>query len=129
MDDRDNAAFADPMARYTMRVFCILTIVAPEPATAEELAEFTELPVETVTIILISLALDEWIRETAEGFQTIGPRLRTLDRIAYLILDESLVDGGRELPRRRYPNGVWEALLKSSMMILNEGEIPIFIEK
>lgn len=108
MKDRDNAAFAEPLVRQTIQIFALLAATSIDPIKPEELAEHTGIPVETVTVILISLCLDEYVRETAAGFQTIGQKVEKLNDISHKVLDESLVDGCTEMPRRRHPNGAWE---------------------
>jgi hypothetical protein len=67
----------------------------------------TNLPEEFCQECLINFAFDELIRETDQGFQTVGLDIRKLDRAAHRVLTQFFTNSGAPAPRVRLRSGEW----------------------
>ena len=107
--NRDNKALACDRVRNTLRVFNLLCEVSPDPVFPAEASEILAIPESECFVILISLAYDEWIRETEVGFQTLGMPVmkKACTPTAHASLDLSFRHANKPVPRKRHPNGSW----------------------
>jgi hypothetical protein len=100
----------DERVRNTMLVFELLAHVAPDPAHPNEVSEILGIPERECLRIMASLAKDEWIRETEEGFQTLSQKVSRIGTVTHRVLDSYFSDQGEPIPRRRLPDGTWAAV-------------------
>ncbi len=106
-ESRENCFYLNATIRDTVKVLRLMSRTATLPVTASEVAEMAELPEEFCLECLINLAFDEIIRETDQGFQTLGLEVGKLDPRVHKILDQSFDDRGLPPPRVRRRTGEW----------------------
>lgn len=82
----------------TMRVFEVVAQVAPDPAFPGEIAAILDMPEQECLEILTGLTRGGWLRNTSDGFQTIGQRVFRLVETDHKTLDRSFIDRGHPVP-------------------------------
>lgn len=109
MQDRDNKQFVCDRVRNTLRVFNLICEVSPDPVFPSEAAALLDIPELECSVILISLAYDEWVRETEVGFQTLGHPIKKRADVpsAHASMDLFFKHANKAVPRRRHANGAW----------------------
>lgn len=83
----------------TMRVFEVVSQVAPDPAFPAEVGQILGVSESDCSAILESLWAGGWLRKTSEGFQTIGQRVFRLTSGDYRLLDQTFRDRGERVPQ------------------------------
>ena len=108
MKDRDNYEYSNRWVINTVRVLGVITQNAPECCRASDIAQILEIETADAEEILINLCLEEIVRETEHGFQTLGNRIGKLTLSSNQGLDVFLKDYYYgKMPRVRDANGRW----------------------
>lgn len=113
--NRENCYWLNQTVRDTIKILRLFAETSYRPATINEVAQLTGLPVDFCEECVLTLAFERVLLESAAGFQSqtcggekqLGLDLRPLDARGVQGLLRTFEDCGQAVPRFREPTGEW----------------------